>query len=235
MGVVKPDGRPEGDAVDGSPVMDCGYVAERHVADLYVLHQLTAEQAERFEDHYMSCETCLDELERAEVMARGFKRVGAEEMAQAAVVTAGAGWWRRRTLPALAATAVVAAVALPYFWSRPSQEAGGRGNTPVVFLQPERSAETVASRRIRRPADRGPVVFVLELAPPFYPSYDAVVERSGQRIWTVEGLELGERDTVALSLDAGLLESGEHVLWLGAMTPEGRHVGVGRFGFRVGD
>ena len=214
--------------------MDCSHVTEHHVADRYVLGQLTAEEAEGFEDHYMSCDTCLDELDRAEVMARGFKRMGAEETAKAAVVAAaGAGWWRRhRTWIPLAAVAVVAALAVPILLPRAPQ-GSNRVNTPVLYLQPERSSQAPPSRQLRIPADRGPIVLVLELDPPFHPSYTAVVERAGQKLWEGENLDLGERDTVTLSLDADLLSPGDHLLRLDAATPDGRRLSVGRFGFRV--
>ncbi len=215
--------------------MDCRHVAEHQVADRYVLNQLTSEEAESFEDHYLSCDACLDEMERAEVMARGFKRVGAEEVATAGALAAGIAWWRRQQVwMSAAAAAGVVALAVPLWLSLDrSGAADFRANAPVVYLQPERSAEAAPSRQLRLPSQDGEIVLVLELDPPFYPSYRAVVERAGQPVATIEGLELGERNSLTLSLGTHLLTSGDHQLRLEAATPDERRVTVGRFAFRV--
>lgn len=221
--------------------MNCTFIAENHLADRYVMGQLTAEETERFEDHTMSCDTCLDEIDRAEVMARGFKRVGAEETAKAVMAVASVGWWQRRrqwlpTAAAIVMTGLALAIFLPRTpWDTedPGAKSSSRVNTPVVYLQPERSSEAPPSRQLRLPTDHGPVVLVLELDPPHYPSYSAVVERSGREIWNGAGLELGERDSVTLSLGAGLLAPGDHLLRLGATTFDGQQVSVGHFGFHV--
>src|SRR5262245_64967773 len=46
--------------------------------------KLSAEEAERFEEHYLSCPECLDRLELAESMQRGFKRAAGEDAARLA-------------------------------------------------------------------------------------------------------------------------------------------------------
>lgn len=215
--------------------MDCNLVADQQLADRYVLDQLSAEEAERFEDHYMACETCTADLERAEIMAGGFKRFGAEELAKVQVAAASVAWWQRRQVWAPAGAALAAALAavfaLPLFSGRPP--ADSRVNTPVVYLQPERSESAAPSRQLSRPVDGGPLVLVLELDPPFYTSYQAAVERDGEVLWQAETLELGERDSVTLSLASNLLASGDHLLRLSATSEAGLPVSVGHFAFRI--
>ena len=215
--------------------MDCEYVNEHHVVDRYLLNQLTAEERERFEDHYMSCDACLDAIERAEAMARGFKRVAAEEIVTAGAMAAGVAWWRRqRVWMGGAVTALAVAVALPLLLDDASGPTGEfRANTPVVYLQPERSAEAAPSHQIRLPAEPDQIVLVLELDPPFYPSYRAVVERDGRSLLEIEGLRLGERDSITLSLDSRSMAPGDHLLRLDASDPGGARVTVGQFAFRV--
>ena len=62
--------------------MDHTYIEENQVADRYVQGTLPADEAERFENHYLSCPECLDSLDLAESVQRGFRRVAAQDAAQ---------------------------------------------------------------------------------------------------------------------------------------------------------
>ena len=66
--------------------MDHAYVEEHQIADRYVLGTLPDAEAERFENHYLSCLECLDRLQLAESMQRGFQRAaqqGAQQLKSA--------------------------------------------------------------------------------------------------------------------------------------------------------
>lgn len=65
--------------------MDHDDIEQNHVADRYLMGQLSAEEADRFEEHYLSCQECLDRLERAEILQGGLKRAAAEDAARLAV------------------------------------------------------------------------------------------------------------------------------------------------------
>src|SRR5262245_38246330 len=64
--------------------MDHAYVEAQDVVDRYVMGKLSAEEAERFEEHYLSCSECLDRLDLAESMQRGFKRAAGQDVARLA-------------------------------------------------------------------------------------------------------------------------------------------------------
>jgi hypothetical protein len=64
--------------------MDHTHVEAQEVVDRYVMGKLSAEEAERFEEHYLSCPECLDRLELAESMQRGFKRAAGQDVARLA-------------------------------------------------------------------------------------------------------------------------------------------------------
>lgn len=65
-------------------MMDHTDVEAQDVVDRYVMGKLSAEEAERFEEHYLSCPECLDRLELAESMQRGFKRAAGQDVARLA-------------------------------------------------------------------------------------------------------------------------------------------------------
>jgi anti-sigma factor RsiW len=60
--------------------MDHTYIEEHQIADRYVQGALPEAERERFEDHYLSCPECLDRLELAESVQRGFQRMAAQDL-----------------------------------------------------------------------------------------------------------------------------------------------------------
>ena len=93
-------------------------IEEQHVIDLYLMGKLPAEEAARFEEHYLSCPECLDRLEQAESLQRGFKRAAGQDVARLAATRqlAGLAWLTRlgrSRQMAFVLLAVFAVAALP--------------------------------------------------------------------------------------------------------------------------
>ncbi|HEX3529020.1 MAG TPA: hypothetical protein VH988_18340 [Thermoanaerobaculia bacterium] len=61
-------------------------IEEQQIAERYVRGKLTPEETALFEEHYLSCQECLDRLDLAESMERGFKRAAGQDAAQLATV-----------------------------------------------------------------------------------------------------------------------------------------------------
>lgn len=59
--------------------MDHEYIQEHQVVDRYVQGRLSEAEADLFEDHYLTCEECLQRLRIAEKFQRGFRQVAAED------------------------------------------------------------------------------------------------------------------------------------------------------------
>jgi hypothetical protein len=59
--------------------MDHTYIEEHQIADRYVQGTLPEDEAERFENHYLSCPACLDSLDLAESVQRGFRRTATQD------------------------------------------------------------------------------------------------------------------------------------------------------------
>lgn len=64
--------------------MDHTDIEEQQIAERYVMGTLPAAEAERFEEHYLSCPECLERLDLAESMQRGFKRAAGQDAARLA-------------------------------------------------------------------------------------------------------------------------------------------------------
>ena len=67
--------------------MDHPYIEENQITERYLMGQLAAPEEARFEEHYLTCQGCLDRLELAERFDRALKGVAAEEAAVAAAAT----------------------------------------------------------------------------------------------------------------------------------------------------
>src|SRR5258708_19912001 len=67
-----------------SLAMDHAEIEEQQIVDRYVRGTLPAEEVARFEEHYLSCQDCLDRLDLAESMNRGFKRAAGQDAVRVA-------------------------------------------------------------------------------------------------------------------------------------------------------
>ena len=95
-------------------------IEENQVIDRYVLGSLSPDETAEFEEHYLSCQQCLDQLALAESMQRGFKRAAGQDVARIAATQqlAMVAWLSRlsrsrQAAALLLALLVVAVVALP--------------------------------------------------------------------------------------------------------------------------
>ncbi|HSS50030.1 MAG TPA: zf-HC2 domain-containing protein, partial [Thermoanaerobaculia bacterium] len=102
--------------------MNHAEIEEQQIVDRYVRGTLPAEEVARFEEHYLSCQECLDQLDLAEAMNRGFKRAAGQDAIrvaaarQLAVVAWLARLGRSRQAAVLAMMLLVA-VLLPWGWA----------------------------------------------------------------------------------------------------------------------
>jgi hypothetical protein len=109
---------PEAAGLSQGGSMDHDYIEQNHIADRYVLGTLPADESDRFEEHYLSCQECLGRLERAESLQRGLKRAAAEDAARVALARR-AGFLAvlarlgRSRLAGLAAAALLVILILP--------------------------------------------------------------------------------------------------------------------------
>lgn len=60
-------------------------IAERNVVERYLMHRLTADEEERFEEHLLECAECRERVEWEEDFQDSFRTVAAEETARTAL------------------------------------------------------------------------------------------------------------------------------------------------------
>lgn len=224
--------------------MDHSYIEENQVVDRYLMGKLPADEAELFEEHYLHCGECLEALELAEKLQRGFKRAAAQEaLRHAAVERLGVlAWLARATRYPTAGIAVAALLALAIVPAallyRPSSSGfEPQINTTVLAMSPERSAPTGAldpSRVIRLSGEDEWLVLSLELDLPEHERYRVVLLRDGQdEIWRRDGFMPDHLDALVLSLHSSWLDPGDYVARVEGLPAPGDPVPVAHFSFRV--
>ncbi|MFL6197209.1 MAG: zf-HC2 domain-containing protein [Thermoanaerobaculia bacterium] len=100
--------------------MDHAYIEENGLVERYHRGLLDPEEEARFEEHFVDCARCTEQLELARGFQKGLKVMVAEDAARAAVIQAGLfAWLARRARLAqwgLALAALLLAAGLPSLW-----------------------------------------------------------------------------------------------------------------------
>jgi hypothetical protein len=200
-------------------MMDHPYIEEQQIADRYVAGTLPADEMERFENHYLSCPECLDRLQLAESLQRGFKRMAGQDAAtlatarQLAVVAWLARLGRSRQAAVLA-MAVFVLVLLPVGFLRGSFDQGQELAQVRAHLEQERRRSAAESRRAAE-AEKGLEASRREVA-----AERAVVAQAQERLAEAQKPQTNfALLQLAVVRDAGPEESPPSQLHLAASTP----------------
>ncbi len=234
---------PASDRPKASP-MDHSTIEKEHVVDRYLLGRLSAEEEERFVEHYMSCQECLDTLGRAEKMQRAIKHQAIED-AEPEKKTAG----KLLTFPAgpkaslLALAALLLLVILPSGLMqrqiselRAELDAARKAQNNVVLatLGAERGSGGAPTQIVRLEAEQQWIVFSLELNLLEHEVYRATLRDEDEReIWASLDLLPTPSDTLTLGLHSTALSPGDYNIQVHGLSPDGGESFVSKFSFRA--
>ncbi len=233
--------------------MDHVAIEEDNVVERYLMKQLSAADATRFEEHYLDCSECLEKLELSKRLYQGLQEVAAEEGTRVLARSALLAWLLRRgPLQAGLGLALLAVVILPWALLMPEVSRVRRDNarvagelvqalspqtrTPTYSLSPERSGPgEEPSTRITLGSTPEWVVLTLQL-PPFQSPAACRVrlrEAEGETLWQSGQIEPDASGRVTLSVHSSWLAASDYVMELDALTPGGESQSVARFTFQV--
>jgi hypothetical protein len=200
--------------------MDHAYIESNGLVERYHRGLLPPDEEARFEEHFVGCPECTEQLELARGFQRGLKAMAAEDAARAVVGAGLFAWLARRGRLAQWGTALAAllvAAALPALWLR----AGGRSDRreQEARLEAERRSRQELERRLsesesRRSAERRDLEGRLARAKPPEPPRGlagplvntpvfllAAVRSNDARPVTIDPSRAG--DALALAVDVG--------------------------------
>jgi len=220
-------------------------IDERQIVEHYVAGKLSDEEAARFEEHYLECPACVQEVEDAERLHRGLELAATQDLvARRTIVAAVArllGTGRGRGSLLVAALLAVALLPAGLAWQRAGRlddelgaarreledERRPRINTPVLELVASRAGEQPLQQISLAPEPEW-IVIAVELGDAAEESYIATLTGDGGAVvWTSPGLMPSYRGNLTLSLHSSLLPEGLYVLGLDGPS---RHL---RFPLRV--
>ena len=234
--------------------MEHPYLEEEQVVERYLRGSLTADETARFEEHYLTCQTCLDRLDLVERFDRALKGVAQEEVARSTLTI----WARLRRSPwlspALAVLLLLVAIPGGLGW-RTIQRLDGElertqatlaelqnrhpeaeVNVPILRLSPVRSAveQNEPVHRLTLPSDLRWIVLSLELEEAEYPRFRVtLVNPEGKVAWQRDDVERDRLGALVLLLPATLFEAGDSQLRVEGLAPGAEPVPLAPFSFRV--
>jgi len=140
--------------------MNHAEIEDLQIADRYLMGKLPPEEAVRFEEHYLYCQECLDRLEVAESIERGFKRAAGQDAArfaasrQIALLAWLARLGRSPRMAALAMAVLVVAVLPGLLGLREIRERDQALAEARSALEQERQKSAAGSARTAAEAER---------------------------------------------------------------------------------
>ena len=207
--------------------------------DRYVRNTLRGAERQVFEEHFLDCPQCLEQLEIASSLREAIRESAAEAITAPPTVAAARPrrWFVWNWVPAgvaacLVLTTVTGIVSFQRMRQAKIELASAQWNfqrelgsvrelasSPEVYVlgQSRGGAEI---REIALPARARWMVFSVEMDTTRFPSYRSTLsDRSGKEIWRQDGIQPGSQDFIGVSLPSNVLAPGDYSL---AISPAGQ-------------
>jgi len=220
-------------------------IEEQNLIDRYVRGTMPAAERAEFEDHFVGCAECQEQIE----IAKSLRQAVRESIAETAGGWSGSDQVRERRLPwagwrwaAIAACAglVIAAgvsSVLLFEQQRARTELAAARlsleRAPVVFGL-SLSRDATEPRDIAVPSEQRWVVFLAEIDASRYARYRAsVIGSQGEEIWRQDGIQPNSPDSISVAIPSGTLHPGTYTLLVSGAQPDGSSIDVARFPLRL--
>jgi hypothetical protein len=206
--------------------MDHLRIEERNLIDRYVRGTMPAAECAEFEEHFVECAACQEQIE----LARSFRLAVRESVA----LRAGSGW-RWAALACAASLAIAVAASTVFLLQRQSarSELASLQRAPVVFgLSLSRDAAT--SQTITLPNEARWMVFIAEIDATRYSRYRAaVVGSTGEEIWSQGSIQPNSPDSISVAVPSRKLRPGTYALAVSGVRADGSSIAVAHFSLRL--
>jgi len=203
----------------------------------YLLDELTPELREAFEEHMFECTECALDVRAGNVFISEAKtqlpelttRTGAQETARAIPAKAKKAWWSVFAMPAFAALAFAALLAVIAFQNLatiPSLRSAA--SEPRIIPWSTLHAGTRGAEQAVVQADRKQGAVILIDVPQGYASYAIDLnDPQGKRFWT-QTVTASDAGTLSLLIPGAGLKEGSYTLNLAGISSQGARTEIGR-------
>jgi hypothetical protein len=211
--------------------MDHSRMEEHNLIDRYVRGTLPADQRAEFEEHFVDCAACQEQIEVAKSLRLAVR--------ESVVETRASSGWRWTAIAACACFGIALAASSIFLFERQSTRSelaslqSSLERPPVVFgLSLSRDASE--PRAVTIPAEPRWVVFLAEIDATRYSRYRAaLVGSQGEETWSKDGIEANSPDSISVSIPSAALHPGTYTLVVSGTQTNGPSVTIARFPLRL--
>ena len=209
--------------------------------DRYVRNTLRGAERQSFEEHFLDCPQCLEQLEIASSLRQAIRESAVE--AVAAPPAARRRWYVLGWLQAAAAACLVITIATSIVFFEQMRHARrelagaqielasarGLASSPEVFvLGQSRGGSEV--KEIALPREPRWMVFSIEMDTTQFPSYRAILtDSNGKEIWQQQGIQPGSPDAIGVTVPSNLVAPGFYALTIEPASLAGARSTLNRF------
>ncbi|MGZ5443981.1 MAG: zf-HC2 domain-containing protein [Thermoanaerobaculia bacterium] len=215
--------------------MDHADAIATYATDRYLLGELTAAEADSFEEHYFDCVECADELRVGMQFMSGGRKLAREATEPAAtpapvVSIAERRPWRTAWIPAAAAAALVLAIATPLLMKQ--QRAASAPTFEIASQHSFLLADSRGASDVPSLNGNAPIVLWADVpSEPTYSRYEARLQRPEGPVLTLPFTPDPNGEPTPLTVRG--LSAGPHELAIIGMDPAGQHAEISRHRFMV--
>jgi len=234
--------------------MDHSFIEETNQVDRYVRGTMPPAERAAFEEHFLDCSVCLEQLEIAKSL-RESVRLAAADLASSGerVAEPRRRWnWNWMTAGAFAGLAAMSfgsiavyrqlehtrgeldRAQLAYARVRDGASDMLRNSEPLVYSMSLSRGAATASKPVEIPRSPHWLVFSIQMDASLYRRYRAVLRnQAGQPVFHKDDLEPSSPDTIAVPVLSTVLASGSYTLTLEGKDPSGRYLAVSNFSLQA--
>jgi anti-sigma factor RsiW len=211
--------------------MDHLRIEEQNLIDRYVRGTMPADERAEFEEHFVDCASCQEQIEVAKSLRLAVRGSVAE--------TSQSSGWRWTAIAACACLGVALGAGSVFLFERQSARSelasvrSSLERAPVVFgLSLSRDASE--PRDVTLPAEPRWMVFLAEIDASRYSRYRAaVIGGRGEEIWKQDGIESSSPDSISVAIPSATLHPGTFTLVVSGTQQDGALITVARFPLRL--
>jgi hypothetical protein len=213
--------------------------------DRYVRNTLRGAERESFEEHFLDCPQCLEQLEIASSLRQGIRESAVEAVAPA-VVSRPRRWYVLGWVQAAAAACLVLTMTTSIVFFEETRRARSElaiAQVDLVKAQALASSPDVYVLGLSRggseskqiPLPRAPrwMVFSIEMDTTQFASYRAILSDSnGKEIWQQAGIQPASPDAIGVTVPSNRLAPGSYSLIIQPSAQAGAQSTLSRFSLR---
>jgi hypothetical protein len=220
--------------------MQHSQIEEQNLIDRYVRGTMPAAVRAEFEEHFVDCAECQEQIEIAKSLRQAIRESSAGwGNEQASQRERQASRWRWVAIAACAGLLLALGTSTLLLLQRERARSelaiarSGSELAPVVFGL-SLSRDAAAPRDIILPADSRWMIFLAEIDATQYSRYRAsVIGSQGKEIWSQDGIRPNSPDSISVAIPSGALRPGTYALVVSGAQPDGSLIPVARFPLRL--